>query len=273
MTVQTSPDRVDSFVAEWEVWHRDHEIRRADPHGFLAISGLHWLSREPQRFDDAAGTWSTGPDGVTVRLDADEVVSVDGTTIEGTHCFGVIPERGGINARWGDVVLEVAKRGGHDILRPRHPDNPLRMAYRATPAYAPDQHWVIPGRYVAFDHPRSTTVGAAVEGLEHVYDAPGRIEFVLDAQRLALTAFRGHTARSLLVLFTDATSGVTTYGAVRSLSVDEPGDNGVVRLDFNRATNLPCAYTELATCPLPPVENRLIVPIQAGERFPFETVT
>ena len=60
---------------------------------------------------------------------------------------------------------------------------------------------------------------------------------------------------------------------MRSLSVDEPGDNGVVRLDFNRATNLPCAYTELATCPLPPVENRLIVPIQAGERFPFETVT
>ena len=40
-------------------------------------------------------------------------------------------------------------------------------------------------------------------------------------------------------------------------------------LDFNRATNLPCAYTDLATCPLPP-ENRLPVAIEAGEKIPVE---
>ena len=41
-------------------------------------------------------------------------------------------------------------------------------------------------------------------------------------------------------------------------------------LDFNRATNLPCAYTDLATCPLPPPENRLPVAIEAGEKIPYE---
>ncbi len=270
MTVETSLGRVDSFVAEWEDWHRDHEARRASPHGFLAITSLHWLSTEPERFDDAPGLWSTGPDGITVSLEDEDVLSVDGQTIRGRHCFGAIPERGGINAVWGDAVLEVAKRGGHDILRPRHPENPVRLAYRSTPAYPPEPRWVVPGRYVAFDRPRPTTVGAAVEGLEHVYDAPGRIQFVLDGQRLALTVFPGHTLGTFLVLFTDATSGTTTYGPVRSLLV-EPGDDGAVHLDFNRASNLPCAYTELATCPLPPLENRLTVPIEAGERFPFET--
>jgi uncharacterized protein len=51
----------------------------------------------------------------------------------------------------------------------------------------------------------------------------------------------------LIVLFTGATSGVTTY-----------------------ATNPPCAYTDLATCPLPPPENRLPVAIEAGEKNPDE---
>ena len=44
-----------------------------------------------------------------------------------------------------------------------------------------------------------------------------------------------------------------------------PGPDGTVTLDFNRAANLPCAYTEFATCPLPPPENRLPVAVEAGE--------
>ena len=71
------------------------------------------------------------------------------------------------------------------------------------------------------------------------------------------------------MLFTDATSGVTTYAANRSLTTAAPDADGGVLLDFNRATNLPCAYTDLATCPLPPAENRLPVAIQAGEQTPL----
>jgi uncharacterized protein (DUF1684 family) len=71
------------------------------------------------------------------------------------------------------------------------------------------------------------------------------------------------------VLFTDATSGKTTYAANRSLTVTPESDGSVV-LDFNRAVNLPCAYTDLATCPLPPSENRLSVAIEAGEQIPYE---
>ena len=83
-----------------------------------------------------------------------------------------------------------------------------------------------------------------------MYAAPGVVEFEAGGQPLALTAFNGHTPGSLHILFTDATSGVTTYLANRSLRVAAPGADGTVILDFNRATNLPCAYTEFATCPL-----------------------
>ncbi|MEU6532736.1 DUF1684 domain-containing protein [Streptomyces sp. NPDC046928] len=270
MTAQDTLTDLAAFTSAWEEWHRNKDASLAREHGFLAITGLHWLDTEPRRFPDAPGAWWTDGDGVGVELADGEELVVDGTPVRGRHGFGVIPERGGVEAVWGDAVIEVAKRGGQDLIRPRHPENPLRTRFTGTPAYAPHPRWVVTGTYTPFAEPRPTTVGAAVEGLQHVYDAPGEISFRLDGTPLRLTAFNGHTPGSLQVLFTDATSGVTTYAANRSLGIDAPAADGTVTLDFNRATNLPCAYTDLATCPLPPAENRLPVPVEAGEQIPYE---
>ncbi|WP_214416137.1 DUF1684 domain-containing protein [Sphaerisporangium fuscum] len=272
-TAQAQVADAEAFVRDWKDWHRRHEAALGDRHGFLAVTGLHWLTSEPRRLPDAPGEWSTGDEGVVVTLDAGEELVVGGVPVHGRYVFGVIPEREEINAVWGDAVIEVAKRGGQDIVRPRHPGNALRVAYAGTPAYAPEPRWVVTGRYVPFDEPRPTTVGAAVEGLRHVYDAPGRVEFEIDGRPLSLTAFNGRTPGSLQVLFTDETSGVTTYAANRSLRLDEPDADGRVVLDFNRATNLPCAYTDFATCPLPPAENRLPVAVEAGEKIPYERLS
>src|SRR5215469_17707573 len=213
---------VDNFAAEWEAWHRRQEARLADSHGFLAITSRNWLTSEPQRFPDAPGEWSTGPDGVVVTLAEGEELVIGGSPVRGRHSFGVIPERGSVNAVWGDAVIEVAKRGGNDIVRPRHPDNPLRTAFRGTPAYQPDPRWAVAGRYVPFDAPRPTLDGSVVDGLEHVYAAPGQVTFNLQGRDLSLTAFPGHEPGSLLILFTDATSGVTTYAANRSIHLPPP---------------------------------------------------
>ena len=96
----------------------------------------------------------------------------------------------------------------------------------------------------------------------------------MDGQTLRLIAFNGYEPGSLCVVFTDATSGVTTYPANRSLEVAAPGADGTgiltVILDFNHAVNLPCAYTAFATCPLPPAGNHLPVAVEAGEKLPSE---
>jgi uncharacterized protein len=259
----------DDFTGRWEEWHRRHEGIMADRHGFLSITNIHWLDAEPRRFEDAPGAWCSDGGGVNVLLDEGEELIVEGQPRTGLHSFGVIPERGSRYAYWGDNAVEVAKRGGYDLIRPRHPSNPLRVGYSGTPSYRPEPKWAVNGRYHPFSQPRPTTVGAAVEGLEHVYHAVGEVEFTLAGLELRLTAFPGPQPVHLLVLFTDATSGVTTYGANRSL-VLEPEPDGSVVIDFNRAVNLPCAYTDLATCPLPPPENRLAVAIEAGEKIPRE---
>jgi uncharacterized protein len=236
------------YADDWATWHEAHERRRARPHGFLAATGLHWLSRDPQTFDDVPGEWRDGPDGVSV------------TTADGVRNLGPVDEKG-VDLMFGDVLAEVARRGTEVILRPRDPRNPVRLAYRGTPAYAPDEKWVVTGRFVEDRH--EVTVGTVVDGLKLADTVLGRVEFTLDGRELSLTVFDGYE-----IIFRDATSGVTTYGASRTLKIDPPAGNGTVVLDFNHATNLPCAYTEFATCALPPPENVLPIAVEAGERAP-----
>jgi len=275
LSTDTTAPAIDraTFGSDWEAWHTAHESQRASPHGFLAITGLHFLTAEPQRFEDAPGAWSDTSDGPVVELAEGEQLRVDAGPLAGRHAFGPIAERDGLNAIAGDAVIEVAKRGGHIVVRPRHPDTAFRAAYQGTPTYVPNPRWFVSARFLQFETPREVTVGAAVEGLQHVYEAPGELEFELRGETFRLTAFNGHAPGSLLVLFTDATSGITTYAANRALSVDAPDASGVTSIDFNRAVNLPCAYTDYATCPLPPAENRLPIGIEAGEKTPLDRIT
>ena len=71
----------------------------------------------------------------------------------------------------------------------------------------------------------------------------------------------------LFVVFADATNGRESYGGGRFLDVPAPID-GKTAIDFNRATNPPCAFTAFATCPMPPEANRVSGAIPAGERAP-----
>jgi len=266
----TGLDRA-AFAREWEDWHRAHEARRADPHGFLAVTAIHWLDETPHRFEGIPGAWSTDASGpVVVLADGEALEAADGTRLTGTHAFGPIAERAGVVVSSGDIVIEVARRGGRDIVRPRDPANPYLARFTGTPTYLPNPRWLARGRFVPSESPREVTVGSAAEGLQHVYEVPGEVEFELRGETFRLTAFNGHAPGTLQVLFTDATSGLTTYAANRSLDIEGPDADGAVVLDFNRAVNLPCAYTDHATCPLPPAGNRLPVGIEAGEKTPIE---
>lgn len=100
MAVQDVPADLQAFTQDWQEWHRRQEARIGDPHGFLAITHLHWLSDQPQRFSDAPGVWSADADGITVVLDDGEELVVDGTPVQGEHRFGVLPSAA-VSARSG----------------------------------------------------------------------------------------------------------------------------------------------------------------------------
>jgi uncharacterized protein len=79
--------------------------------------------------------------------------------------------------------------------------------------------------------------------------------------KLALYESDGHA----FVPFRDKTSGKETYGAGRYLDPPQ-GHDGRYLVDFNQAYNPYCAYNESYSCPFPPPENWLQVPVPAGEK-------
>jgi uncharacterized protein (DUF1684 family) len=95
----------------------------------------------------------------------------------------------------------------------------------------------------------------------------GTLEFTVKGHPLTLTAFRevGAATDGLFVPFTDLTTGTETYAAGRFLEF-EPETTGIYEIDFNRAFIPYCYYSPTYECPYPPAENRLQIPIRAGER-------
>jgi uncharacterized protein (DUF1684 family) len=101
------------------------------------------------------------------------------------------------------------------------------------------------------------------------YERIGTLKFSIKGQRMQLTAFSevGQRMSRLFVPFADATSGEETYAAGRYMELD-PTATGIYVIDFNGAYHPFCYYNEEYDCPFPPAENRLAVPIRAGERMP-----
>jgi len=262
MTVLT-----DTFTTDWETWHASREAYYAEPHGWVAITALHWLTAEPAVFDQFPGRWTAAPgDVLTVEAAAsDGLVLPGGDVVDGVATLDPVEGGPGLRVRSGDLILEVARRTAHVIIRVHDPRAPQLAAFTGIPAYEPDERWTVTGTFEAFDAPRTVTTGAVVEGLEHHHTAVGTVHFEVAGVPQSLVVFDGGE-RGLSVLFRDATSGVTTYPASRILTLGELVD-GTVTLDFNRASNLPCGLTEFATCPVPPAENVLTVAVEAGEQW------
>jgi uncharacterized protein (DUF1684 family) len=249
-TTATAP-----FRTAWNDWHAERERYYRDPLGWVSITGLYWLTEEFETVADLPGRW---------RADADAVY-VEG--IDGAERLEPVEGAPGLLVDDGDRRIEVIRRTGSVGLRVHDPRSPHLAEFSGIPAYEPDERWHVTGTFTPFQHAETVTTGAVVAGLEHHHSAVGTIDFDIAGTAARLIAF-ARTDGSLHLLFTDATSGVTTYPGARSLAVVGPDDAGQVVLDFNRAANLPCSFTDFATCPVAPPENRLAVAVEAGEKDP-----
>lgn len=91
----------------------------------------------------------------------------------------------------------------------------------------------------------------------------GKIRFQVKGIETELTVFSNQYG--FFLPFVDSQAGKETYGAGRYLE-PQMSPKGKLLVDFNLAYNPYCAYNDLYSCPIPPVENRLKVAIEAGEK-------
>lgn len=141
-------------------------------------------------------------------------------------------------------------------------------SFETIDVYPFNPHWIFEATFTP--HPESRAVpfeyireNAGMRDLA----VPGEIKALIEDVEYALDAFDDDG--TLLLVFADTTNGTETYPSGRFLFVDRIAGTDRVDLDFNRAFVPPCGFSIHYNCPLPPSQNRLHLPVYAGEKNPI----
>lgn len=263
-------------VDEWRS-QRHGTLLKTD--GWLTLVGLLWLEEGQQSFGAAADNdflyaGSDTPDHLGTFTLQDGLVRFDVTP-------GVRVTHGGEEVSYAimnpdeddAVVLEawplqwfVMTRGDQFAVRVKDAESPVRTEFEGIDNYPTDVRWRSPARFVVHDPPDTLQV-PNILGTVRAVPSPGSVEFEIDGEPYRLAMWKdSDDLVNFFTAFGDETNGVESYGGGRFIWVDAPDENGWTVVDFNRSYNPPCVFTEFATCPLPPRQNRLPVAIEAGEK-------
>jgi uncharacterized protein len=274
---------------ELAAWRAQREKEISAPDGWLTLAGLDWLKT-------GINSIGSSPD-CPVRLPASAPAHLGMLTISGKAPDDVVqllsPAGGfpagvtldGLPARegaltvvgakpstlaWHGLSLVVLKRGDRFVVRIKDADSPARSGFHGLNWYAPDPKYRVTARWVPFKPAQIEEIPTVI-GTTLKLRAPGLAVFLLNDEVVNLEpVLEDPSGKVLFFILKDTTSKTTTYAGGRYLhtglpdhGLDQPGN---LVLDFNQLENPPCAYTEFATCPLPPEQNRLDIGLEAGEQ-------
>jgi uncharacterized protein (DUF1684 family) len=250
-----------------EAWRTEREQKLRAEDGWLAVAGLFWLHDGDQRLGTAAGNDIVLPAGSAPAQAGTLSLRERRVTFrpEGGEALLLRPDSDDA-VTLGRLRLSVIERSGRLGLRVRDPESARRRSFQGLKWYPVDEAYQVSARFVPAAAKRTIPIPNVLGDVIEM-PSPGHVEFTLRGQALRLDPVLEDEAPELFFIFRDATAGKETYPAGRFLYADPPKD-GVVTLDFNKAYSPPCAFTDFATCPLPPPQNRLKLAIEAGEKRP-----
>jgi uncharacterized protein len=263
-----------SYQRRLDEWRKSRIAEAAGPEGWTTVVALHWLQPGLTRVGSMEGIEARLPASApaligTIRVDGKDVsfeaaprvnVTTKGARVTAT---AMTPDETRLEV--GTYSLLVIARAGRIGLRVRDRESAARTGFKGIDYFAIGSRYRVQARFVPFDTPRTMTI-INVIGDPVEFVSPGQLVFTTDGREHRLDAlYETPEKKDLWIIFRDRTSGVTTYPAGRYLHAPLPV-GGNVDLDFNVAYNPPCAFTEFATCPIPPRQNWLKIPIEAGEK-------
>ena len=269
----------EAYRAEVRKWRDAREARLKADGGWLTLAGLFWLNQGPNRFgtDPAgdivlpagsapaeAGVFELNGEQVTMALQPGVNGRIAGRPVSGA--VAMRPDTSGASdvLEMGELSMNVIERGGRLGIRLKDRNNVARKRFTGLKWFDIDESYRVEARWVAYPEPKPINVPNILGQIEAI-PSPGHAEFTLAGKPLRLDGVLEEPhAEELFFIFRDQTSGKETYGAGRFLYSGLP-KGGKVVLDFNKAYNPPCAFTDYATCPLPPPQNRMPIRVEAGE--------
>jgi uncharacterized protein (DUF1684 family) len=247
-------------------WRAEREAKLKADDGWLTVVGLHWLHEGVNTVGSDPNADAPLPSSLPARVGTM-------TLSKGRVHF---KPAGGIQLKEMDLKTDVTPQ--YDLLalgrvkffvieretrfgvRVKDNDSEARKKFAGLRWYPVDPSWHIKAKFIPSPHQVSFDTEVGVKEKD---DSPGFVTFTRGGREYKMEAVKEDD--DLWFVFRDQTSGKTTYGASRFLYTPFPKD-GFVEMDFNKAENPPCMFTDYATCPLPTPQNRLQLAVTAGEQ-------
>jgi len=256
-----------SYQNEISKWRTEREAKLKADDGWLTVVGLHWLKEGENRLGSDPKADVVLPASMPANVGTIELKKgtvhfkpAQGIPLTETDLkTDVTPEY--TKLRIGRVLFFVIERENRFGVRVKDNDSDTRKKFTGLNWYAVDPSWRIKAKFIPSPH---TVTFATEVGVKEMDESPGYVTFKRNGQEYKLEAVKD--GDDLWFVMRDGTSGKATYAASRFLYTPMPKD-GFVDLDFNKAENPPCVFTDFATCPLPTPQNRLRLPVTAGEQM------
>lgn len=265
-----------SYQDDIKSWYQSRETSLTAENGWLNLVGLLWLEEGRNTFGSGGKVNIKFPKGtipseagyfelqngiVTQYAARGIALQVAGKESDKAIIFDSAANIAPVSA-YKDLRWTIIKRGTKVGVRLRNVNSQAVTAFKGIEHFPVDSTWKVTAtlRKAGLTNISITNVLGQV----NAQNSPGKLYFAINGKEYTLDALE--EGGKLFIIFGDETSGSTTYPAGRFLSAEKTTDGGKTVLDFNKAYNPPCAFSDFATCPLPPKQNILPVAITAGEK-------
>jgi len=270
---------------QWEQWRENRRKRLKSPDGWFSLCGLFWLKEGENTFGSDSSNDIVLPEhavkfGGSVKLDKStataELLPKPELQYELRHSkrqpndTSLFLQHDDDGAQESTIVfipprltMFVIKRGERFGVRVKDKLNPPLLEFDHFDYFPYNPKWCVEATFEPHN-PHKILPIVNVLGINAPEISPGALVFNVEGKTCRLDAIQEKGENELFIIFKDDTSGKETYG-MRYLYTPFPDSNNKILVDFNKAYNPPCCFTEFATCPIPHPENRLRVRVEAGE--------
>lgn len=268
-------------IKEWQE-KRDADLKSASSP--LNLIGIYFFKEGINTFGSAetndlvlpkgkiaehAGQYILKNDTITLQLKEGSGIVYKGITVltksdlPSPDEIKVIPKDTTITITNGSLKWFLFISGGRIAARVLDTQSDNQTNFKGVERFPVNKKWRVEAKFQPYDQGKKIEI-TTVKGKTNLRAAAGLVVFTLEGKEYKLEALdRGP---NLFFVFSDQTSVKEDTYAFRFLTAKKPGADNVVIVDFNKATNPNCAFSEHAPCPLPPAQNKLTVAIPAGEK-------
>ena len=256
-----------AYQREIAKFRAERETKLKADDGWLTVVGLHWLKNGintvgSDPYTDAPLPKSAPPMVGTIVFSKGKVHFKPASGVQLKEMdlkTDVTPQYDRLTL--GRVKFFVIEREDRFGVRVKDNDSEARRKFTGLRWYPVDPSWKVKAKFTPSPH---DVFFDTEVGVKEKDQSPGYVTFTRGGKEYKMEPVTEDD--HLWFVFRDQTSGKTTYAASRFLYVPMPKD-GFIEIDFNKAENPPCVFTDYATCPLPTPQNRLQLAVTAGEQM------